>query len=141
MDPGSKLLTTPPRIVGILTGCRVVTRPHPYAGARYIVIPGLGPECSKRPNPLEYGAPMHGSANGLIRRHLLSPLGKTILLPSSGSTQVGTTFGIFFRSVIGVSGELKVEVALNHTGEISILEAPRASRQGDTPARPCSRLG
>ncbi len=38
--------------------------------------------------------------------------GKAVQLPSSGSTQVGTTFDIFFRSVIEVSDELKVEVAL-----------------------------
>jgi hypothetical protein len=53
-----------------------------------------------------------GAAYALLRMHLLSPLGKAVLLPSSGSTQTRTTFGIFFRSVIEVSGELKVEVAL-----------------------------
>jgi hypothetical protein len=30
---------------------------HLYAGARYIVIRGLGHECSKRPNPSEYWRP------------------------------------------------------------------------------------
>jgi hypothetical protein len=44
--------------------------------------------------------------------HLLSPLGKAVLPPSGGPTQTGRMFGIFFRSVIEVSGKLKVEVAL-----------------------------
>ena len=33
----------------VLRGCRVLAQAHLYAGARYIVVGGLGPECSKRP--------------------------------------------------------------------------------------------
>jgi hypothetical protein len=51
--------------------------------------------------------------------------GKAVLLPSSGSTQVRTTFGIFFRSVIEVSGKLKVEVALQ-SRETLVFSKPAA---------------
>jgi hypothetical protein len=42
-DPGSKLLTTPrPRIVGILTRCRVCARAQLYTDAQDVVIGLLG---------------------------------------------------------------------------------------------------
>jgi hypothetical protein len=51
--------------------------------------------------------------------------GKVVLLPSSGSTQVGTTFGIFFRSLIEVSGKLMGKVALQ-SRETLVFSKPAA---------------
>jgi hypothetical protein len=62
------LLPLPP--ISVLTGCRVLARAHPYAGARYIVFRGLGLGCSKRPTLSEYRDPMHSSAYGLLRTDL-----------------------------------------------------------------------
>src|SRR5919112_2232645 len=52
-------------------GRGVLARAHLYAGARYIVGRGLGPECSRRPNPSEYRGPIHDSACGLLSIPLL----------------------------------------------------------------------
>jgi len=58
---------TPRPRISVLTGCRVSARAHLYAGARYIVVRGLGLECSKRLIPSEYRGPMHGCEFGLLR--------------------------------------------------------------------------
>jgi hypothetical protein len=68
--PGVVTPATLPPNPSVLRECRVWARAHLYAGARYIVVRGLGLGCSKRPIPSEYRSPMHGSAYGLLRKSL-----------------------------------------------------------------------
>ena len=45
IDRPHELLLPPRPRISVLTGCRVLAQVHLYAGARYIVVRVLGPEC------------------------------------------------------------------------------------------------